>query len=143
MNKSPGKEKRTKSGFRISRARGPAPAGPEEELKASPPILLSLLNRAFLVVFLLCLLCVSLYALGLKREFTGPSLLALVQTAVYSGIALAILSLYRFIAGLWFFLRRRRPLLLLKGLGFLFLGVLGALLAAAGTFIAVLAKGNV
>jgi hypothetical protein len=126
---------------------GPAnlvnPANPAEESAASPPVLLGLLNRASLVVFLLCFLCVFLYALGLWRGFTGSSLLAFVQTAVYGGIALAILSLYRFIAGLWFFLRRRRPMFLLGGLGFLLLGVLGALLAAAGTFIAALAEGNI
>jgi hypothetical protein len=86
---------------------------------------------------------VVLYALALGRGFTGPGLLRLVHLAVYGGIALAILSLYRFAAGLWFSLRRRRPLFLLGGLGFLFLGALGALVAAAGTFIAALAEGNV
>jgi hypothetical protein len=63
--------------------------------------------------------------------------------AVYGGIALVILCLYRFAAGLWFFLRRRRPPFLLVSLAFLPLGALGALLAAAGTFIAALAGGNV
>jgi hypothetical protein len=62
---------------------------------------------------------------------------------VYGGIALLILSLYRFAAGLWFGLRRRRPLILLASLAFLLLGALGALVAAAGTFIAALAGGNV
>jgi hypothetical protein len=63
--------------------------------------------------------------------------------AVYGGIALAILALYRFAAGLWFSLRRRQPLSLLLSLAFLLLGALGALIAAAGTFIAALAEGNV
>jgi hypothetical protein len=63
--------------------------------------------------------------------------------AIYGGIALVILSLYRFAAGLWFGLLRRRPLFLLGALVFLFLGALGALVAAAGTFIAALAGGNI
>jgi hypothetical protein len=88
-------------------------------------------------------LCLLLYALGFWREFTRPSLLALIQMAVYGGIALAILSLYRFGAGLWFSLRRRRPLFLLRSLGFLFLGAFGGLVAAMGTFIAALAEGNI
>ena len=155
MNKSPGPGRRIGRGFRTPRAGGPVPADREgpadtadaadtaEEAAASPPVLLSLLSRASLVVFLLCFLCVFLYALGLWRGFTGSSLLAFVQTAVYGGIVLAILSLYRFVAGFWFFLRRRRPMFLLGGLGFLLLGGLGALLAAAGTFIAALAEGNI
>jgi hypothetical protein len=139
MNKSPMKGNR--AGRRVFETGGPAGTG--ETIKDSPPVLLGLLNRASLIAFLFCLLIVSLYGLGLMREFSGPSLLALVRTAVYGGIILAILSLYRFVAGLWFSLRRRRPLFLLPSLGFLFLGTLGALVAAAGTFIAALAGGNV
>jgi hypothetical protein len=140
MNKSPGKGNRTTDGFWNSWAGRLGPANPGEE---SPPLLLCLLNRASLVVFLFCLLSVLLYALGLKRGFSGASLLALIRMTVYGGIALAILCLYRFAAGLWFSLRRRRPLYLLGGLGFLLLGGLGGLAAAAGTFIAALAGGNI
>jgi hypothetical protein len=101
------------------------------------------LSRAALAAFLFCLLSIFLYALGLRRGFTGPGLLALLQMTVYGGIALAILSLYCFAAGLWFGLRRRRPLFLLASLAFLLLGALGALAAAAGSFIAALAECNV
>jgi hypothetical protein len=139
MNKSPGKGYR--AWRRTFKTRGPAGAG--EQTKDPPPVLLGLLNRASLAAFLFCLLIVFFYGLGLWREFSGPSLLALVRAAVYGGIILAILSLYRFVAGLWFSLRRRRPLFLLPSLGFLFLGTLGALVAAAGTFIAALTGGNV
>jgi hypothetical protein len=141
MNKSPGKGNRAGHGFRIFGAGEPPPGGPEK--KPSPPLLLVLLNWSSLVSLLFCLLNIFLYGLGLIRDFSGPSLLAFVRMAVYGGIVLAILSLYRFAAGLWFSLRLRRPLSLLISLGFLFLGALGALLAAAGTFIAALAEGNI
>jgi hypothetical protein len=104
---------------------------------------LDLLSRAAFAALLFCFLSVFLYAAGLRQDFTESSLLALIQAAVYGGIALAILSLYRFAAGLWFGLRLRRPLFLPFSLAFLLLGVLGALIAAAGTFIAALAGGNV
>jgi hypothetical protein len=110
--------------------------------KSPGPVLLDLLNRASLLSFLFCLLTLLLYVLGLRQGFTEPNLLIILQLAVYSGIILTILSVYRFFAGLWFGLRRRRPLLLLVSLGFLVLGALGALVAAAGTFIAALAGGT-
>ncbi|MDR0401098.1 MAG: hypothetical protein LBH51_09170 [Treponema sp.] len=116
--------------------------GSEGNPKDSDPLLLGLLNKAALLAFLFCFLAVVLYFAGLKQGFTGPNLLAIIQAAVYGGIALAIFSLYRFAAGCWFGLRRRRPLYWIPALGFLVLGVLGALVAAAGTFIAALAGGN-
>jgi hypothetical protein len=79
----------------------------------------------------------------MRQEFTDHTQLVVIQCAVYGGIALVILSLYRFFAGLWFCMRCRRPLLLVSSLGFLFLGALGALMAAALTFIAAAAGGNV
>jgi hypothetical protein len=110
--------------------------------KSSGPVLLGLLNRAVLLALLFCLLCLLLYGLGLWRGFTSPNLLIILRLAVYGGIFLTALSAYRFVAGLWFCLRRRRPLLLLISLGFLALGALGAAVAAAGTFIAALAGGS-
>ncbi|MDR1972415.1 MAG: hypothetical protein LBQ46_10905 [Treponema sp.] len=106
------------------------------------PVLLGLLSLAALLALVFCLLALFLYAAGIRQEFTGPSLLAILQWAVYGGIVLTILSLYRFFAGLWFSLRCRRPLLLAASAGFLLLGALGALVAVAGTFIAALAGGN-
>jgi hypothetical protein len=111
--------------------------------KSSRPLLLALLNKALILASLFCLLTLFLYIAGLRQEFTGPSLLALVQSAVYGGIILAVLSVYRFAAGIWFCLRRRRPLFLLPSLGFLILGAVGAAVAAAGTFITALAGGNI
>jgi hypothetical protein len=91
---------------------------------------------------LFCLLTLLLYAAGVRQEFTDRTLLAVIQGAVYGGIILLILSLYRFFAGLWFGVRCRRPLFFATSLGFLALGAVGAVVAAAGTFIAALAGGN-
>jgi hypothetical protein len=92
---------------------------------------------------LFCLLTLFIYAAGMRQEFTDHTQLVVIQCAVYGGVALVILSLYRFFAGLWFCMRCRRPLLLVSSLGFLVLGALGALMAAALTFIAAVAGGNV
>jgi hypothetical protein len=107
------------------------------------PVLLDLLNRASLVSFLFCLLTLSVYAAGTRQEFADHTQLMIIRCAVYGGIALVILSLYRFFAGLWFCMRWRRPLFLAGSLGFLFLGALGALMAAALAFIAAAAGGNI
>jgi hypothetical protein len=111
--------------------------------KTPKPALLWLLNRAAFLSFLFCLLTLFLYAAGTRQKFTDHTQLAVIQWVVYGGIALVILSLYRFFVGLWLGMRWRRPLLLATSLGFLILGALGALVAAAGTFIAALAGGNV
>jgi hypothetical protein len=106
------------------------------------PILLTLLGGAVLLSFLFCVAVLILYALALRREGEDAGLSALIQWGVYGGIALGILSLYRFFAGLWFGFRCRRPLFFLSSLGFLILGVLGALMAAALSFVRSLAGGN-
>jgi hypothetical protein len=104
---------------------------------------LALLNKTSILAFLFCLLTLFLYAAGLRQGFTESNLFAIVQSAVYGGIILALLSIYCFAAGIWFSLRLRRPRFLLLSLGFLVLGALGVLTAAAGTFIAALTGGNV
>jgi hypothetical protein len=106
------------------------------------PALLGLLNRASLSAFLFCLLALVLYAAGVRQDFTDHTLLTIIQSIVYGGIGLVILSLYRFIVGIWFCFYCRRPFLLATSLGFLALGALGALAAVAGTFIAAAAGGN-
>ncbi|MDR0669622.1 MAG: hypothetical protein LBF95_06030 [Treponema sp.] len=107
-----------------------------------PGPLLLLLNGAVLLCFLFCAVVLILYALAARREEGDAVLLAHIQWAVYGGIALGILSLYRFFAGLWFSLRCRRPLLLVSSLGFLILGILGAIIAITLTLIRSLAGGN-
>ncbi|MDR2135656.1 MAG: hypothetical protein LBO76_03480 [Treponema sp.] len=106
------------------------------------PLLLALLNGAVLLSFLFCAAALALYALAVRREEDDTALLGLIQWAVYGGVALAILSLYRFFAGLWFCLRRRRPLFLVGSLGFLALGALGLFMATALALIRSLAGGN-
>jgi hypothetical protein len=139
MNKSSDRKNRTKPEL-LSPAAGESAEG---ESGGSGPLLLALLNKTSILAFLFCLSALFLYAAGLKQDFTGPTLLAVVRSAVYGGIILALLSIYCFVAGIWFSLRLRRPRFLLPALGFLVLGALGALTAAAGTFIAALAGGNV
>jgi hypothetical protein len=104
--------------------------------------LLILLDGAVLLSFLFCVVILILYALAVRREYGDSILFAYIQWAVYGGIALVILSLYRFFAGLWFCLRCRRPLLLVSSLGFLIFGVLGALMASILTLVRSLAGGN-
>jgi hypothetical protein len=106
------------------------------------PVLLGLLNKASLLSVLFCLAALFLYGAGIRQEFTDHTQLMVVQSTVYGGIALGILCLYRFAVGIWYCLRCRRPLLLATSIGFLILGALGALVAAAGTFIAAAAGGN-
>ncbi|MDR2375328.1 MAG: hypothetical protein LBD96_02700 [Treponema sp.] len=125
MNKSPAEKSRT--GERPGKKPGP---------------LLLLLNGAVLLCFLFCAVTLILYTLAARREDEDTVLLTLIQWTVYGGVALAILSLYRFFAGLWFSLRCRRPLLLVSSLGFLILGLLGAIIATALTLIRSLAGGN-
>jgi hypothetical protein len=84
-----------------------------------------------------------LYAAAIGGEHDDAVIPAVIRRAVYGGIVLGILSLYRFFAGLWFFIRCRRPLLLISSLGFLLLGVLGGLMAAALSLIGSLTGGNV
>ncbi|MDR3247219.1 MAG: hypothetical protein LBT39_00405 [Treponema sp.] len=109
---------------------------------AKNPVLLGLLNKASLLSVLFCLAALFLYGAGIRQEFTDHTQLMVIQSTVYGGIALLILCLYRFIAGLWYGVRCRRPFLFATSLGFLILGALGALIAAAGTFIAAAAGGN-
>ncbi|MDR0730783.1 MAG: hypothetical protein LBF63_03880 [Treponema sp.] len=125
MNKSPAEKSRT--GERPGNKPGP---------------LLLLLNGAVLLCFLSCAVLLILYTLAARREDGDTVLLDLIRWAVYGGVALCILSLYRFFAGLWFSLRCRRPLLLVSSLGFLILAILGAVMAAALTLIRSLAGGN-
>jgi low temperature requirement protein LtrA len=125
--------------------KSPAEKSPADERLGRPsvPVLLRLLNKASLLASLFCLLTLILYAAGIRQDFADSTQLAVIQCAVYGGVALLILSLYRFFAGLWFSMRCRRPLLLAKSLGFLALGALGALVAAALSFMAAVAGGNV
>jgi hypothetical protein len=102
-----------------------------------------LLNGAVLLALLFCAARLILYILALRRGDEDPALLSHIQWAVYGGVALGILSLYRFFAGLWFSLRRRRPLLLLSSFGFLALGVLGTLMASILSFLRSLAGGTI
>jgi multisubunit Na+/H+ antiporter MnhB subunit len=125
MNKSPREKSRTGPG------RG-----------AGRPILLTLLSGAVVLSFLFCALVLVLYILALREEGEDSGPYALIQWAVYGGVALGILSLYRFFAGLWFGFRRRRPLSFLSSLGFLILGILGVLMAAALSFVRSLAGGT-
>ncbi|MDR2176648.1 MAG: hypothetical protein LBP20_01235 [Treponema sp.] len=124
--------------------KSPAGTGRDRERpdKTSCPLLLVLLNGAVLLSFLFCLVILILYALAVRREEGDSALFNLIQWAVYGGIVLVILSLYRFFAGVWFCLRRRRLPFLLSSLGFLILGALGAFMAAALTLIRSLAGGN-
>jgi hypothetical protein len=119
-----------------------SPAG-ERPGKTPGPVLLTLLNGAVLLAFLFCAVILILYALAVRRADDDSTLFALIQWAVYGGVILVILSLYRFFTGLWYCLRCRRPLLLVSSLGFLILGVLGGFMASALTLIRSLAGGNV
>jgi hypothetical protein len=127
MDKSPAKKSRF--GERPDRARG--------------PLLLALLNGAALLSFLFCVAALFLYHAAVVGEHDDTVLPAVIRRAVYGGIVLAILSLYRFFAGLWFCIRRGRPRLLISSLGFLLLGILGGLMAAALSLIGSLTGGNV
>ncbi|MDR1444553.1 MAG: hypothetical protein LBI94_06705 [Treponema sp.] len=127
MNKSPVKKNRF--GEKPDKARG--------------PLLLALLNGASLLSFLFCAAALFLYAAAVRGEYDDAVLFAAIRRGVYGGVALGILSLYRFFAGLWFCIRCRRPLLLISSLGFLLLGILGGLMAAALSLIGSLTGGNV
>jgi hypothetical protein len=115
----------------------------EKPDRARRPLLLALLNGATLLSFLFCFAAFFLYYAAIGGEHDDTVLPGVIRRAVYGGIVLGILSLYRFAAGLWFCIRCRRPRLLISSLGFLLLGILGGLMAAALSLIGSLTGGNV
>jgi nitrate/nitrite transporter NarK len=106
------------------------------------PIIAILVKRTVFFFFILCFLTVFLYGIGTAQEFMDISQIFLLRMAVFLGFFQAVGSLYGLILDLWFVLHDRKYRFLTGAVLYGILGVLGILVAAAGTFIDVAAGGN-
>jgi hypothetical protein len=113
-------------------------------LSGKKPVILVLLKGAALFFLGLCLLAVFLYVAGTRQNFMDSTQLLLIHGAVLTGIALGCISIYGIIAEIWFLIRSPGARLRFIGgiASYFFLVMVGGLVAAAGSFIAAVAGGN-
>ena len=101
-----------------------------------------LINRALLVLFILCLAALIIYAEGTIREFVDAAQLSVLSFYIIPGIFLTVLSVAGLILALKRLIKIRKFRYLLWTLLYLLLAMFGAVTVLAVKFILTLTVGN-
>ena len=106
------------------------------------PLLGKLVKWTAWTVFALTLLVVILYIEGSYQKTSDDAQLALVRICLILSLLLIIAAAYGLILDVFYIFRKRKPSYLIGIAGYIFLMVLGVLLALIAAFIIGAVKGN-
>jgi hypothetical protein len=105
-------------------------------------ILVILVKRAVFFFFTMCIFTVFLYGIGTIQGFMDITQQIMLHLAIILGFSLAVGSIYGILLDLWFvFYEKNRRFLGGIG-GYIGMGLFGAVIATAATFIVVVSRGN-
>lgn len=105
-------------------------------------ILVILVKRTVFFFFTMCVFTIFLYGIGTIQGFMDTTQQIMLRLIIIMGFSLAVGSIYGILLDLWlaFYEKKRR---FFWGIGgYIGMGLFGAAIAAAATFIVVLSGGN-
>ncbi len=106
------------------------------------PLIVLLVKRAVVLLFGLCLLCVFLYGVGTVQGFLDSTQIALLRAASGLGLLLGIGAAYGIALDVGISATLKSPRFLLGAGGYLFLSLVGIIIAGIASFILVAISGN-
>jgi hypothetical protein len=105
-------------------------------------ILVILVKRTVLFFFTLCIFTVFLYGIGTIQGFMDTTQQLMLHLAIILGFSLAVGSIYGILLDFWFIFHEKKRSFFWGIGGYISMGLFGALIAAAATFIVTISRGN-